>query len=136
MNYDEISKKICRLAELTNNWSSTIIIPQDDAFLNISSAAVCFAIMLLSCKLYSKFAHQRYAYFRKDIDYYCVVHVSGEGIFAHAKGRPTEETHIHPRPPPPKNLPINSHPRGNCFYCRGGLVNRSGLGRGCGLDCD
>jgi len=39
MNYDEISKEICHLAELTNNWSSTIIIPQGDAFLNISSAA-------------------------------------------------------------------------------------------------
>ncbi len=38
MNYDVVSKEICRLAELTNNWSSTIIIPQDDAFLNISSA--------------------------------------------------------------------------------------------------
>jgi len=50
--------------------------------------------MLLSCKLHSKFAHQRYVYFRKDIDYYCVVHVSGEGLFAHAKGRPTEETRI------------------------------------------
>jgi len=35
-----------------------------------------------------------YVYFRKDIDYYCVMHVSGEGIFAHAKGRPTEETGI------------------------------------------
>jgi len=50
--------------------------------------------MLLSCKLSIKVAHQRYVYFRKDIDYYCVMHVSGEGIFAHAKGRPTEETHI------------------------------------------
>ena len=39
MNYDDISKEICRLAELSNNWSSTIIIPQSDAFLNISSAA-------------------------------------------------------------------------------------------------
>ncbi len=39
MNYDVVSKEICRLAELTNNWSSTIIIPQGDAFLNISSAA-------------------------------------------------------------------------------------------------
>ena len=39
MNYDVISKEISRLAELTNNWSSTIIIPQGDAFLNISSAA-------------------------------------------------------------------------------------------------
>jgi len=28
------------------------------------------------------------------IDYYCVVHVSGEGLFAHAKGRSTEETRI------------------------------------------
>ena len=28
MNYDDISKEICRLAELSNNWSSTIIIPQ------------------------------------------------------------------------------------------------------------
>ncbi len=32
--------------------------------------------------------------FGEDIDYYCVVHVSGEGLFAHAKGRPTEETRI------------------------------------------
>ena len=39
MNYEVISKEIIRLAELTNNWSSTIIIPQGDAFLNISSAA-------------------------------------------------------------------------------------------------
>jgi len=39
MNYDEISKEICRLAELTKKWSSTIIIPQGDAFVNISSAA-------------------------------------------------------------------------------------------------
>jgi hypothetical protein len=39
MNYDDISKEISRLAELSNNWSSTIIIPQSDGFLNISSAA-------------------------------------------------------------------------------------------------
>jgi hypothetical protein len=39
MNYEVVSKEIIRLAELTNNWSSTIIIPQGDAFLNISSAA-------------------------------------------------------------------------------------------------
>ena len=39
MNYDVVSKEIIHLAELTNNWSSTIIIPQGDAFLNISSAA-------------------------------------------------------------------------------------------------
>ena len=39
MNYEVLSKEIIRLAELTNNWSSTIIIPQGDAFLNISSAA-------------------------------------------------------------------------------------------------
>ena len=50
--------------------------------------------MLLPCKIYSKSAHPRYVYFRKDIDYYCVMHVSGEGIFVHAKGRPTEETCI------------------------------------------
>ena len=37
--YEFLSKEIIRLAELTNNWSSTIIIPQGDAFLNISSAA-------------------------------------------------------------------------------------------------
>jgi len=50
---------------------------------------------MLPCKLYSKSsAHPRYVYFRKDIDYYCVMHVSGEGLFAHAKGRPTEETRI------------------------------------------
>jgi len=39
MNYDVVSKEICRLAELTNNWLSTIIKSQGDAFLNISSAA-------------------------------------------------------------------------------------------------
>jgi len=39
MNYGEVSTEICHLAELTNNWSSTIIIPQGDAFINISSAA-------------------------------------------------------------------------------------------------
>ncbi len=39
MNYEFLSKEIIRLAELTNNWSSTVIIPQGDAFLNISSAA-------------------------------------------------------------------------------------------------
>ena len=50
--------------------------------------------MLLPCKINSKSAHPRYVYFRKDIDYYCVMHVSSEGIFAHAKGRPTEETRI------------------------------------------
>ena len=27
--------------------------------------------------------------FRRDIDYFCVVHESGRGLFAHAKGRPT-----------------------------------------------
>ncbi len=26
---------------------------------------------------------------RRDIDYFCVVHESGRGLFAHAKGRPT-----------------------------------------------
>ena len=26
---------------------------------------------------------------RRDIDYFCVVHESGHGLFAHAKGRPT-----------------------------------------------
>ncbi len=26
---------------------------------------------------------------RQDIDYFCVVHESGRGLFAHAKGRPT-----------------------------------------------
>ncbi len=26
---------------------------------------------------------------RRDIDYFCVVHASGRGLFAHAKGRPT-----------------------------------------------
>ncbi len=50
--------------------------------------------MLLPCTLLSKYAHPHYVNFRKDIDYYCVMHVSGEGIFAHAKGRPTEETRI------------------------------------------
>jgi len=39
MNYEVVSKEICHLAELTNNWLSTIIIPQGDAFVNISSAA-------------------------------------------------------------------------------------------------
>ena len=54
-----------------------------------------YFVIMLPCKLYSKSsAHPRYVYFRKDIDYYCVMHVSGEGLFAHAKGRPTEETRI------------------------------------------
>ncbi len=26
---------------------------------------------------------------RRDIDYFCLVHESGRGLFAHAKGRPT-----------------------------------------------
>ncbi len=26
---------------------------------------------------------------RRDIDYFCVIHESGRGLFAHAKGRPT-----------------------------------------------
>jgi hypothetical protein len=50
--------------------------------------------MILPCKLYSKSAHPCYVYFRKDIVFYCVINVSGEGIFAHAKGRPTKETRI------------------------------------------
>ena len=26
--------------------------------------------------------------FSKDIDYYCIIHVSGQGLFSEAKGRP------------------------------------------------
>ena len=40
MNYEDISNEICHLVEQTNKWSSTIIIPQGEEFLNISSAAM------------------------------------------------------------------------------------------------
>ena len=53
MNYEVLSKEIIRLAELTNNWSSTIIIPQGDAFLNISSAAQGKFLLLLMVQLIS-----------------------------------------------------------------------------------
>ncbi len=31
--------------------------------------------------------------YRKDIDYYCVMHVTGSGIFSQTKGRPDSEIH-------------------------------------------
>jgi hypothetical protein len=40
MNYESISKEICHLVEQSNIWSSTITIPQDDYFVDISSAAM------------------------------------------------------------------------------------------------
>jgi hypothetical protein len=40
MNYKDISNEICHLVEQINKWSSTIIIPQGNKFLNISSAAM------------------------------------------------------------------------------------------------
>ena len=30
--------------------------------------------------------------YRKDIDYYCVMHVTGSGLFSQRKGRPDSET--------------------------------------------
>ncbi len=30
--------------------------------------------------------------YRKDIDYYCVMHVTGSGLFSQTKGRPDSET--------------------------------------------
>jgi len=53
MNYEVVSKEICCLAELTNNWSSTIIIPQGDAFVNISSAAQGNFLLLQMVQLIS-----------------------------------------------------------------------------------
>ena len=40
MNYQGISNNICLLVEEMHTWSSTIIIPQDEGYLNISSAAM------------------------------------------------------------------------------------------------
>ena len=40
MNYESISKEICHLVEQSNIWSSTITIPQDDNYVDISSAAM------------------------------------------------------------------------------------------------
>ncbi len=40
MNYESISNEICHLVEQANIWSSTIIIPQGDEYLDISSAAM------------------------------------------------------------------------------------------------
>ena len=40
MNYEFISKEICHLVEQSNIWSSTITIPQDDNYVDISSAAM------------------------------------------------------------------------------------------------
>ena len=40
MNYKAISNKIRHLVEQMNKWSSTITIPQDDEYLDISSAAM------------------------------------------------------------------------------------------------
>jgi len=40
MNYQGISNDICLLVEEMNTWLSTIIIPQDEGYLNISSAAM------------------------------------------------------------------------------------------------
>ena len=30
--------------------------------------------------------------YRKDIDYYCVMHVTGSGLFSQSKGRPDSDT--------------------------------------------
>jgi hypothetical protein len=40
MNYDSMSKVICHLVEQSNIWSSTITIPQDENYVDISSAAM------------------------------------------------------------------------------------------------
>ena len=33
-------------------------------------------------------------YFRHEIDYYCVVHESGKGLYAYSKGRPEGGSHV------------------------------------------
>jgi hypothetical protein len=38
MNYQHVTSDICRLVDENNKWSSTILIPQGDGFLDISSA--------------------------------------------------------------------------------------------------
>ncbi len=38
MNYEHVTSDICRLVDENNQWSSTILIPQGDGFLDISSA--------------------------------------------------------------------------------------------------
>jgi hypothetical protein len=38
MNYHQLTSDICRLVDENNHWSSTIVIPQGDGFLDISSA--------------------------------------------------------------------------------------------------
>jgi hypothetical protein len=39
MNYQHVTSDICRLVDENNQWSSTILIPQEgDGFLDISSA--------------------------------------------------------------------------------------------------
>jgi hypothetical protein len=40
-----------------------------------------FVISYISCPIF-------FLVFSKDIDYYCVIHVSGQGLFLEAKGRP------------------------------------------------
>jgi hypothetical protein len=38
MNYQHVTSDICHLVDENNQWSSTILIPQGDGFLDISSA--------------------------------------------------------------------------------------------------
>jgi hypothetical protein len=38
MNYEDLTYDICRLVDDNNRWSSVIVIPQGDGFLDISSA--------------------------------------------------------------------------------------------------
>jgi hypothetical protein len=38
MNYEHVTSNICHLVDENNQWSSTILIPQGDRFLDISSA--------------------------------------------------------------------------------------------------
>ena len=38
MNYQHVTSNTCRLVDENNQWSSTILIPQGDGFLDISSA--------------------------------------------------------------------------------------------------
>ncbi len=43
-----------------------------------------FTFFVISCISCPNF----FLVFSKDIDYYCVIHVSGQGLFSEAKGRP------------------------------------------------
>ncbi len=48
MNYYDITSEICRLVDETHEWSSTILLPDGDKSIDISSAAMGTASVTLS----------------------------------------------------------------------------------------